>query len=471
MKTTLPTILLILFAVVLSTTACVTDPKRESNVPDSVAITLKHLDRLGEQVVQNGVTYRYIHIYSEAPDYGWKGDDDEGIACVDDAARAAVVYLRHYELTKNTESLAKSKELLRFVMRMQTPSGYFYNFIWDNTLRINTVHENSRADELNWWSTRAIWALGTGARVLRTQDPELTATMIQASRRLIPAIDTHLANHPRTELVNGMQMPTWLVYRNASDATSELMLGMAELALVDTESDWLGRAVKYGEGVAMMRAGSMTQRPFGAHLSYTEGWHAWGNSQMMALAAVGLSQQAKSEADVFLPWLLVTGWKKEIPLSPSLPIKDFEQIAYGVRTQAIGAASVFKATGDENYAIIAGLLASWLTGNNVASTPMYQPLNGYGYDGINSSTGVNKNAGAESTIEALLTLIELRDIPVAMKWIHARTLRTGTALVEGQTHHYKLFETGSGSTRRQAAVLINLQQSTFTILQGTTISL
>ena len=471
MKTTIPSILIVLLAAVFMTSACVTDPKHESVTPDSIAITLKHLDRLGEQVVVNGVTYRYIHIYSEAPDYGWKGDDDEGIACVDDAALAAVVYLRHYELTKNTESLAKSKELLRFVLRMQAPSGYFFNFIWDNTLRINVVHENSRADELNWWSSRAIWALGVGARVLRTQDPELTASMIQASRRLLPAIDVHLANYPRTELVNGIQMPTWLVYRNASDATSELMLGMADLATVDTESDWLGRAVKYGEGVAMMRAGSMTERPYGAHLSYSEGWHAWGNSQMMALAAVGLSQQAKAEADVFLPWLLVTGWKKEIPLSPNLPIQEFEQIAYGVRTQSIGAASVFKATGDQRYAIMAGLLASWLTGNNVASSPMYQPLNGYGFDGINSASNVNKNAGAESTIEAILTLIELRDIPLAMDWLHARTLRTGTTLVDGRTHHYKLFEIGSGTTRRQVAILIDLQLSTFKIQQGTTISL
>ena len=38
--------------------ACVTDPKRETAAPDSIAITLRHLDRLGELVTQNGVTYR-----------------------------------------------------------------------------------------------------------------------------------------------------------------------------------------------------------------------------------------------------------------------------------------------------------------------------------------------------------------------------------------------------------------------------
>jgi hypothetical protein len=150
---------------------------------------------------------------------------------------------------------------------------------------------------------------------------------------------------------------------------------------------------------------------------------------------------------------------------------EYEQIAYGVRTQAIGAAYVFKATGDDTYAVMAGLLASWLTGNNVASTAMYQPLNGYGYDGINSPTNVNRNAGAESTIEALMTLVELREIPEAMRWIHARTVKTGTTVVNGRTLTYRLFETGVGSARRQAAILIDPELSTFTLQQGTSLSL
>ena len=37
-----------------------------------------------------------IHIYSNYPDYAYVGDDDEGIACIDDAARAAIFYLEYY---------------------------------------------------------------------------------------------------------------------------------------------------------------------------------------------------------------------------------------------------------------------------------------------------------------------------------------------------------------------------------------
>ena len=35
---------------------------------------------------------------------------------------------------------------------------------------------------------------------------------------------------------------------------------------------------------------------------------------------------------------------------------------------------------------------------------MYDPQTGRGYDGINDTASINRNAGAESTIEALLTL-------------------------------------------------------------------
>jgi hypothetical protein len=46
-------------------------------------------------------------------------DSDEGIACVDDVARAVIVYLNHYEQMKDKESLEKAKKAKNFVMHMQ----------------------------------------------------------------------------------------------------------------------------------------------------------------------------------------------------------------------------------------------------------------------------------------------------------------------------------------------------------------
>ncbi len=68
--------------------------------PPPVAIKLDHLRHLGLNAVVRGRPVRVVALYAEAPDYHLAGsparDGFEGIAAVDDAARAAVVYLRDY---------------------------------------------------------------------------------------------------------------------------------------------------------------------------------------------------------------------------------------------------------------------------------------------------------------------------------------------------------------------------------------
>ncbi|MGE5811979.1 MAG: hypothetical protein ACM339_10775, partial [Ignavibacteria bacterium] len=116
-----------------------------------------HLDFLYEEIKVDGEEMGIIHIYSNYPGYKWTADDDEGIACVDDAARASVFYLKHYLHENNAESLNKSKMLINFLLYMQAENGFFYNFIWEDH-SINTNYRTSVA-EPNWWSWRALWAL------------------------------------------------------------------------------------------------------------------------------------------------------------------------------------------------------------------------------------------------------------------------------------------------------------------------
>lgn len=59
---------------------------------------------------------------------------------------------------------------------------------------------------------------------------------------------------------------------------------------------------------------------------------------------------------------------------------------------------------NKKYLDLASQLAMWFFGENPAHEWMYDPETGRGYDGINSPTDINRNAGAESTIEALLSL-------------------------------------------------------------------
>jgi hypothetical protein len=91
--------------------------------------------------------------------------------------------------------------------------------------------------------------------------------------------------------------------------------------------------------------------------------------------------------------------------------KSFDQIAYGVRPMVFAAIEAYRLTNQEKYADIAGHLAAWFLGANDAATNIYSLTTGRCYDGITSASNVNRNAGAESTIEALLTLQRVEAYP------------------------------------------------------------
>jgi len=83
---------------------------------------------------------------------------------------------------------------------------------------------------------------------------------------------------------------------------------------------------------------------------------------------------------------------------------QFPQIAYGRRPMIWAALKAYEITSEKKYLILAKELAGWFKGNNPAKFSMYDEETGRGYDGINGADQINKNAGAESTIEALLSL-------------------------------------------------------------------
>jgi hypothetical protein len=62
---------------------------------------------------------------------------------------------------------------------------------------------------------------------------------------------------------------------------------------------------------------------------------------------------------------------------------------------------LYKINNDAKYLTQAAQILTWYVGNNPAKLKMYDKSNGICFDGISSSTNVNKNSGAESTIEAL----------------------------------------------------------------------
>ncbi len=91
-------------------------------------------------------------------------------------------------------------------------------------------------------------------------------------------------------------------------------------------------------------------------------------------------------------------------------MKNEPQIAYGIRPMVFACMKAYEVTGDTKYKTRANQLATWFSGQNPAHAAMYDPATGRGYDGISNSNQINRNSGAESTIEALLTMQAIEEV-------------------------------------------------------------
>lgn len=390
-------------------------------------INLAHLNFLVEDVAIAGQPMAITHIYSEYPRYEWVDASGEGIACIDDAARAALVYLDDFEHTHDPNSLGKAQRLLNFVRYMQAEDGQFYNFILDRAGTINTNGNTSFKSD-GWWAARAGRALGEGYRVMRSVDPDYAVLLDQAFQRIFNVWSREVAqSYGKYNQVHGVSVPAWLI-AGGSDVTSIVVLALLDYDRAKGGQDAPTRdlLVKLCEALSEYQAGNQLNYPFAWHPDSATSpftWHAWGSTQVFALARAGQQlghpewvASAKREADTFYARLLAGQMVGEWGVLPF----SFPQIAYGVDSMTQGLLALEQATGDANYGMFAGLAAGWFYGNNAAGFPMYDPSSGRGYDGLLGPTSfrVNRNAGAESTIEALMAIQAVSSDPVASRYLN-----------------------------------------------------
>ena len=400
----------------------------QNHVPapaDLKLVNLAHLNHLYENVVIDGKEMGIIHIYAEYPDYAWVDAHNEGIACVDDVARAAVVYLRHFEITGDTTSLKRARKLLDFCLYMQAEDGQFYNFIYADH-SINREGETS-FKSFGWWAARGVWALGEGYRIHQELDPEYAETLKRHLEKTYTHIDTLLTHYPEVEDFDGFKAPKWLLYNSAADATSELMLGLAAFAQVSGDAKVKDYLKTFARGLMEMQSGDKDTLPYGLFLSWKNVWHGWGNSQTQALAQASkviqdkeIQQAAVREAGSFYPHWMERGFPRELEFVfedtiRAKKVTQFDQIAYAVRPAVVGSLMLYELTQEERFAELAGDLATWFFGNNPANQKMYDPETGRCFDGILSESEINRNSGAESTIEALYAILEVEANPIARR--------------------------------------------------------
>jgi hypothetical protein len=452
--------------------------------PAAVAATpltnLAHLDWLGAQVAppaqaghttyridsepQIGVLWTYADrqpdgSYKRIGGGGLKPDGvnwKQGAFNSDDVSRAAVVYTRHWQQTGSASSRDKAYQMLRGLAYFQTVDGPNAGnvILWmqpDGTL--NPVADPpelpSPSDSgESYWLARTTWALGEAYAAFHgSADPadqafagfladrlDLAVGALQR-QTLAPSRYGHYLN------IDGTQVPAWLVVDGA-DATAEAVLGLSAYVGAGAPDAAQDALAKLSEGVARMSGGDARSWPFGAVMPWglsQSVWHGWGSQMPAALArasaALGdtsVAAPAVHDSATFDPWLLTSGG----PDNGRLPTRiDRSQIAYGADSRLQSLLATADVTGSVGIRQLAGFAAAWYFGANASGQPAYDPSTGRPVDGIQADGSVNHNAGAESTIHALLSMLALDSHPAVaeMAQIAAIQERVGSTTVEAET--------------------------------------
>ena len=308
----------------------------------------------------------------------------------------------------------KSYKLINFILHMQSANGYFFNFVFPD-YSVNASGPTS-TNNANWWCWRALYALSEASPVIRNKNASLANKMEASINTLIGKIKTYLILLPETtKTVSNITVPQWLPAGSGTDQAAIIILGLLPFAKNNTVI--ASYIKKLADGIVIMQQGNATHFPYSCILSWENTWHAYAADQAYALMKAGIffndtSYTNKGIAVVknFYPWLLQNGIRSsfdvqsngtQITLSSE---ERFDQIAYAIRPMVTAAAEAYNLTGDNKYADIAGHLAAWFFGANDADETMYSTTTGICYDGIKSASVINFNSGAESTIEALLTM-------------------------------------------------------------------
>lgn len=408
--------------IALALFACAPLPPSPSPTPPPPAsyvapqVSLAHFDHLFAEAVVEGERVGVLNIYSEAPDFRYAIEPNEGYACVDDVARGMVLLATEQRLSP--KRMHQLELMTKFILQMQASNGYFHNFIWAGG-RINREYRTSLA-ELNWWSLRALWGLEAALQHLPKDSP-LAARARDAADRLVVNLKRDLKeNVEEPSQVEGITVSRALPFGSGADAAATALLGLLPYYQRTQDKGTRALAERVGGALLQMQKGDAANFPHGAYLSWRNQWHGWGNAQAYALLRAGAQlnrpdfiSSALIEVDHFYPYLLQNGMLASFSLRRSstgteaVDVQRFPQIAYGLSPMILASMEAYRVTGDVKYRETAQRLGTWFSGGNAPAIRMYDPASGRVKDGIISSQAANPNSGAESTIEGLLSLLAL----------------------------------------------------------------
>lgn len=337
---------------------------------------LRQLARLTRPVEAAGDRALALAVYADATGRAVPAAEagPEGVACVDDAARALVLFGHLWEVTRLPLLRAWAEGLLEFVLFMQDADGRFVNFIADWSGRRNERGPTSVAGG-GFWHARGLRALTTAYLVLGD---------VRARERLVRGLE-----HTR-----GSSVPTDVRAIHVLTALELLRAGRMPELRHDLQA-WCDEIASCRSGDVLMDNPDETAP------------HLWGHMQEGVLAEAGgylgradLVAVARSSALGYLAPLIESGFE-EHTAQP-----------YGVACAVYGVERLAAVTGERAFDALAVKARAWFDDRNPAGRPVYDRRVGRVHDGIDQGV-LNEHSGAESNIvgaQALLAQVE-RSLP------------------------------------------------------------
>lgn len=349
----------------------------------------------------------------------WKTSDSEllnkGIAASTmENALTAMVYLRHYELYKEGDSLNNAFHALKFLYYMQGKEGAFNRYIDDK----GTILNKDSSEECNFaeHSAYAFWALGEGARIIRSSHPgnynRLEEAFLQTLSSLKMIVKDPNKGFGNYTYFQKMKIPAWLI-ESRGDISSIYLLGMSRFCEDVPLHSASEIAKDLGQGIMEFKHIENDVFPQHAHLTFTDQPNILKTTNAFQTASlayggktfqrrVWITEAEKAAAGFLLH--LVTSYG---PMEGFYPHPDiYPQFPLGAFTLTLNFIAMHHTTGNDDYAKIAGLSAGWFLRNNLAKSPLYSPEDGSCYKQINKS-GIIQEKSLIGSAAALLSLMAL----------------------------------------------------------------
>ncbi|MGH7686233.1 MAG: hypothetical protein ACREN2_05385 [Candidatus Dormibacteria bacterium] len=332
---------------------------------------LRQIARLGRAVPFAGPGALAIAVYADtlnepiaAREAGY-----EGVACVDDAARALQLYCDLWEVTRLSWALLWCNGLLEFLLAMQGADGRWLNFILDWEGAPNVRGRTSVAGGA-FWQARALLALAHASRVLSD------ARIADALRRGLPHIIEAVGVPADVRVLHIRTALTLLQGTDDGDLTARL-------------STWSDELLSCRVDGMLMNSQEERGHP-----------HLWGHIQegVLADAGVRLGRDDLVAAATGSAELVFT---KVVDAAFDLPRVQ----PYDVASTVYALTRLAEVTGVTRYAALATAARSWFDGRNAAGVAVYDRSAGRVGDGVDEGC-VNTNSGAEANIVGAQALFD-----------------------------------------------------------------